>query len=158
MIAKIKLIPILYYVEWIRIFELYTTAIKAPSSHSQSQQSPSHTQKIYAQSSFHNHPRQSLPLHSSEHIYQSNYEVKTSKSKPERIYTSAADRNHHYQQLQQQHYHYQPHQQQPKDNQRPLDITISSDGNCAQFEQFTPSILFYKNDYVRVKPGHKKML
>lgn len=135
-IAQIKFVSILYFIERIRTIGLCATANKAPSLHSQPQQSPPlNTQKIYAQSSFHNHPTQSSTLHNSDHIYQSNCEVKTSKAKPERIYTSAADRNHHYQQLQHQHYHYQPQQQQqqPRDNQRSLEIAMSSDGNCAQF-------------------------
>ncbi|XP_031636958.1 DEP domain-containing protein DDB_G0279099 isoform X3 [Contarinia nasturtii] len=103
-----------------------------PSSH------PHSNQKIYAQSSYH-HTMQSPSPHNSDHTYQQNHEAKAPKTKPERIYTSASDRNYHYhyqQQQQQHHHHHQPqqqqqqhHQQQQQNNQHSVHgMAMSNDG------------------------------
>lgn len=105
-------------------------------SQSQSQtqtqsQSQSHSnQKIYAQSSYHHHPIQSPPSHNSDHSFnQQNHEVKAPKAKPDRIYTSAADRNYHYQQHHHPHQPQHHHQQQQQYNHMPV-AAMSNDGNA----------------------------
>lgn len=120
----------------------------SPQLQSQSQtqtQSQSHSnQKIYAQSSYHHHPIQSPPSHNSDHSFnQQNHEVKAPKAKPDRIYTSAADRNYHYQaqhhqQQSQPHHPLEPvayekvhkyHPQQQQYNHMPA-AAMSNDGNA----------------------------
>lgn len=119
---NIALLNHLIYFFRIHLFYYHTTANNASSS------SHPQPQKIYAQTSF--HPAESSAVHNSDHIYQSSAEMKTSKIKPERIYTSAADRNNHYQQLQQQHQYQPPQPQQHQHNHQPPGAALLSDGNC----------------------------